>query len=40
VFADNKKVTIGIKEGNIDCYYVVYGERKDVDKLITEYIRK
>jgi hypothetical protein len=33
-------ITIGIKEGNIDCYYTVYGERKDVDKLITEYIKK
>ena len=40
VFADNKKVTIGIKEGNIDCYYIVYGERKDVDKLVTEYIKE
>jgi hypothetical protein len=35
-----EKVIIGIEEGNIDCYYVVYGERKDVDKLITEYIRE
>jgi hypothetical protein len=24
-------------EANIDCYYAVYGERADIDKLITEY---
>jgi hypothetical protein len=24
-------------EANIDCYYVVYGERVDVEKLVTEY---
>ena len=35
-----EKITIGIEDGDIDCYYVIYGERKDVDKLITEYIKK
>jgi hypothetical protein len=38
--ANNKKVTIEIKEGNIDCYYTIYGERKDVNKLIVEYIKE
>ena len=38
--ANNKKVTIEIKEGNIDCYYIIYGERKDVNKLVVEYIKE
>jgi hypothetical protein len=38
--ANNKKVTIEIKEGNIDCYYTIYGERKDVNKLVVEYIKE
>jgi len=37
--ANNVEVTVGIEEGTIDCYYVVYGERKDVAKLITEYTK-
>jgi len=35
-----KIITIGSENGNIDCYYVVYGERKDVDKLTIEYTKK
>ena len=31
---DNEKITLS---GNIDCFYHVYGERKDVDKLKVEY---
>jgi hypothetical protein len=30
---DNQVEVIG---ENIDCFYVVYGERKDVDKLLVE----
>jgi hypothetical protein len=33
-------VVVGIEEGTIDCYYVIYGERKDVDKLTIEYIKE
>ena len=41
VSANNKEIIIkNSKEENIDCYYVVYGERKDIDKLMTEYIRE
>jgi hypothetical protein len=35
-----KIITIGSENGNIDCYYVVYGERKDVDKLTIEYTKE
>ena len=31
---DNEKITLS---GNVDCFYHVYGERKDVEKLIVEY---
>ena len=31
---DNEKITLS---GNVDCFYHVYGERKDVDKLKVEY---
>jgi len=40
VSANPEKVVIGIEEGTIDCYYVIYGERKDVDKLTIEYIKE
>jgi hypothetical protein len=30
-------VTVGSRSGNINCHYIVYGERKDVSKLVIEY---
>ena len=39
ISADNDEVVIGNENmfGGIDCYYTVYGERADVDKLIVEF---
>jgi hypothetical protein len=36
---ENNQVTVGNDNwlGNIDCFYIVWGERKDIDKLIVEY---
>jgi hypothetical protein len=34
--SDYEKVIVG-SEDYIDCYYTIFAERKDVDKLITEY---
>jgi hypothetical protein len=31
----NNQITIGAAT-SVDCFYVVFGERKDVDKLIVE----
>jgi len=30
-------VTVGSRSGNINCHYIIYGERKDVSKLVVEY---
>lgn len=34
---ENNKITVQSSSGNVNCYYVVYGERKDVSKLVTEF---
>ena len=34
---DNEKIIIEVNSLHIDCFYHVYGERKDVDKLKVEY---
>ena len=34
---ENNKVYINSSYGNIQCFYHVFGERKDVDKLQVEY---
>jgi hypothetical protein len=34
---DNEKIIIDSENTWIDCFYHVYGERKDVDKLTVEY---
>ena len=34
---DNEKIIIDSENTWIDCFYHVYGERKDVNKLIVEY---
>ena len=31
---DNEKITLS---GNTDCFFHVYGERKDVNSLVVEY---
>ena len=36
---ENNKVYIGSTTGKINVSYVIYGERKDVDKIIVEYRR-
>ena len=33
---DGNKVYINSQDGYIDCYYVVYAERKDIPKIIVE----
>ena len=33
----NNVVTVGCEEGEINCFFVVYGERVDIDKLVVEY---
>jgi hypothetical protein len=33
----SSSVTIGTDSKTVNCFYVVYGERKDVDKLVTEF---
>jgi hypothetical protein len=33
----NNVVTVGCEEGEINCFFVVYGERVDIDKLLVEY---
>ena len=33
----NNVITVGSRSGNINCHYIVYGERKDVSKLVIEY---
>ncbi len=37
VSKSNKKIIIDNKEQEIYCDFIVFGERKDVNKLITEY---
>ena len=34
---DNEKVVLESDIGNIDCFYMICGERKDVNPLLTEY---
>jgi len=34
---DNEKIIIEVNSLHVDCFYHVYGERKDVDKLKVEY---
>jgi hypothetical protein len=34
--ATSEKIEIECIDGEIDCYYIVYGERKDVSKLVVE----
>ena len=36
ISANNKEVEI-MSQGEINCYYTVYGERKDIDKLVVEF---
>lgn len=36
---DENKITIGSKNESINCFYIVFAERKDIDKLIVEYTR-
>jgi len=33
----NNTVTVGSTSDSIDCFYTVYAERKDIDKLVVEY---
>lgn len=33
----NNTVVIGSEDGNINCFYTVFGERKDVEKMEVEY---
>jgi len=37
---ENNKIYIGSNSDNLHFYYTVFAERKDVDKLVVEYIRK
>ena len=37
---ENNKVFIGSDSEQIHFYYTVFAERKDIDKLVVEYIRK
>ena len=30
-------VTLGYKGDTLDCYYAIFAERKDIDKLVTEF---
>jgi hypothetical protein len=34
---NNNTVTVGSTSDSIDCFYTVYAERKDIDKLTVEY---
>ena len=34
---ENNKVYINSLDNNINCYYMIYGERKDISKIITEH---
>jgi hypothetical protein len=34
---DQNSVTINSILGTIDCFYIVFAERKDIDKLVVEY---
>lgn len=34
---EDNKVIVQNSIGNVNCYYVVYGERKDISKLVTEF---
>ena len=37
---DDNKIYIGANEDNFNFYYTVFAERKDVDKLVVEYMKK
>ena len=37
---ENNKIYIGTNSENVHFYYTVFAERKDVDKLIVEYLKK
>ena len=37
---DNNKIYIGTNSEKVHFYYTVFAERKDVDKLVVEYLKK